>query len=74
MQNKAKSNTARIPWCKCDRYMRGKLSFLPGEVLRAGEEETELAVTTNRKKSADAIVPSQGGKGGTVAILGNERR
>jgi len=54
--------------------MRGKLSHLPGEVLRAGEEETELAVTTNRKKSADAIVPPRGGKGRTVAILGNERR
>ncbi len=35
--NKAKSNTARIPWCKCGGYMRGRLSLLPGEVSPGGK-------------------------------------
>jgi hypothetical protein len=54
-----KSNAARIPCGKCGGYVGGKLLFLPGEVLQTEgrEKNPKAAVTTNCKKSAEAIVP-----------------
>ena len=52
-----KSNAARIPCGKCGGYMGGKLLLLPGEVLQtASRKSPNTAVTTNCKKSAEAIV------------------
>jgi len=41
--------------------MGGKLLFLPGEVLQteSREKNPNTAVTTNCKKSAEAIVPEE---------------
>ena len=59
MLSNTKSNTARIPCGKCGGYMGGKLLLLPGEVLQTaskGKKNLNAAVTTNCKKSAEAIV------------------
>ena len=32
---------ARTPWCKCGRYMRGRLLLLIGEVLQYGEGQED---------------------------------
>ena len=67
-----KSNAARIPCGKCGGYVGGKLLLLPGEVLRTESrgENPKAAVTTNRKKSAEAIVPCFfQGKGRTIVSL-----
>ena len=60
VQRNTKSNAARIPCGKCGGYMGGKLLLLPGEVLQTaskGKKNLNAAVTTNCKKSAEAIVP-----------------
>ena len=59
VQRNTKSNAARIPCGKCGGYMGGKLLLLPGEVLQTASKGKNLnaAVTTNCKKSAEAIVP-----------------
>ena len=60
MPNNTKSNTARIPYGKCGGYVGGKWLLLPGEVLQAVSREKKnpkVVVTTNGKKSAEAIVP-----------------
>ena len=54
--------------------MGGKLLLLPGEVLQTaskGEKNLNAAVTTNCKKSAEAIVPGffSQGKGRTIVSL-----
>ena len=63
-----KSDAARIPCGRCGGYMGGKLLLLPGEVLQAASRENpNTAVTTNCKKSAEAIVPEFfEGKGRTI--------
>lgn len=60
MLNNMKSNAAQVPCGKCGGYMGGKLLFLPGEVLQTESRKKKnpnTAVTTNCKKSAEAIVP-----------------
>ena len=58
MHYNTKSNAARIPYGKCGGYVGGKLLFLPGEVLQTvSRKNPKAAVTTNCKKSAEAIVP-----------------
>ena len=70
--NNMKSNAAQVPCGKCGGYMGGKLLSLPGEVLQTGSREEKnpnAAVTTNCKKSAEAIVPEgkkSKGKGRTI--------
>ena len=61
MLNNMKSNAAQVPCGKCGGYMGGKLLFLPGEVLQTGsrQKNPNAAVTTNCKKSAEAIVPEE---------------
>ena len=72
MLNNMKSNAAQVPCGKCGGYMGGKLLFLPGEVLQteSREKNPNTAVTTNCKKSAEAIVPKgkkkSKGKGRTI--------
>ena len=73
MLNNMKSNAAQVPCGKCGGYMGGKLLFLPGEVLQTGsrgKKNPNAAVTTNCKKSAEAIVPEgekkSKGKGRTI--------
>ena len=55
---KAKSHTARISSCRCGRWMRGKLSLLPGEVsqTRSRKKKSETRSKACCEKSADAIV------------------
>ncbi|MCQ5129123.1 hypothetical protein NE562_05580, partial [Butyricicoccus faecihominis] len=57
--NKTKSNATRILHGKCGGSMKRRLLFLPGEVLQteSKEKNPKSAVTTNCKKSAEAIVP-----------------
>src|SRR5690606_31036361 len=53
----AKSNTARISSCRCGRWMRGKLSLLPGEVSQTLSRPSERRSKACCEKSAEAIVP-----------------
>jgi len=70
--NNTKSNAVRVPCGKCGGYMGGKLLLLPGEVLQTAsrEKNPNAVVTTNCKKSAEAIVPEEEkkskGKGRTI--------
>ena len=79
MRYNTKSNTTRTLWCKCGRYVRGKLPSLTGEVLR-GSPTRGLRPTThsdkvcrdvylNRKKSAEVIVPDLAGKDRTMIVF-----
>ena len=57
MHINTKSNAARIPFGKFGGYVGGKLLFLPGEALQTvSRENLKAAVTTNCKKSDEAIV------------------
>ena len=63
MPNNTKSDAARITCGKCGGHMGERLLFLPGEVLQtASRGDPKTAVTTNCKKSAEAIVPEESGK------------
>ena len=72
-----KSNVTRTLCGKCGGYTRGRLLFLPGEVLQtdyANAKRTLAAVTTNCKKSAEAIVAKKNVKGRTIVSPNNRRK
>ena len=62
MQHNMKSDAVRVPCGKCGGYMGGKLLSLPGEVLQTESRKKKhpnAVVTTNCKKSTEAIVPEE---------------